>query len=377
MNIAFNTPYLTGKEKEYIDKAIEKKNLSGDGDFTKYCSSWLEKTVCCKKALLVPSCTAALEMAAILLDIKPGDEVILPSFTFVSTANAFVLRGATPVFVDIRKDTLNIDESKIEAAITPKTKAIIVVHYAGVACEMDAIMSIANRNNIYVVEDAAQALMSKYNDKPVGSIGHLSTFSFHATKNIISGEGGALCINDSIFLERAEIIREKGTNRTNFLKGAVDKYTWLDIGSSYLPNEITAAFLWAQFEKSMEITQKRRAIWNKYHDHLSLLNQRSILMPRIPSSCYHNAHIYFLIFPTEAIKEKSQKFLRENNINTVTHYVPLHLSPAGEKYGKISESLAITEDMSSRILRLPLWIGVEKYQNYVIEKLLFISNSFS
>lgn len=376
MNIAFNVPHLTGKELSYINEAMQHKHLSGDGIFTNRCNTWLESTVTCKKSLLVPSCTAALEMAAILLDISPGDEVILPSFTFVSTANAFVLRGGIPIFVDIRKDTLNIDETKIAAAITTKTKAIVVVHYAGVACEMDTIMAIANQHGIYVVEDAAQALMSKYNEKSVGSIGHLSAFSFHATKNIISGEGGALCINDSRLLERAEIIREKGTNRKQFFEGQVDKYTWLDIGSSYLTNEITAAFLLAQLESATEITQQRLAIWNSYAAAFDCLDQELIMTPNIPWNCYHNAHIYFLVLPSHEIKLKIMQYCRDHGINTASHYVPLHLSDAGIKFGRGNGDLSITEAISSRILRLPLWIGVEQHQNHIIGTLLAAINLF-
>ena len=296
MIIPFNKPFLTGKELYYIAEAHALGQLAGDGHFTKLCSNWLEHRTGCHKALLTHSCTAALEMAAILADIQPGDEVIMPSYTFVSTANAFVLRGGVPVFVDIRPDTLNIDESLIEAAITAKTKAIVPVHYAGVACEMDAIMDIANRHKLLVIEDAAQGVLANYKGRALGSIGHLGCYSFHETKNIISGEGGALLINDPALIERAEIVREKGTNRSNFFRGQVDKYTWVDIGSSYLPGEIIAAFLWAQMQEADVITNRRLAIWNNYHNMFEALEQAGrILRPVIPVGCEHNAHMYYLL----------------------------------------------------------------------------------
>src|SRR5690242_18224901 len=292
MKIPFNKPYMTGRELEYIAQAHANGHLSGDGPFTKQCHTWLEQRTGCKKALLTHSCTGALEMAALLLDLQPGDEVIMPSFTFVSTANAFVLRGAVPVFVDIRSDTLNLDERLIEAAITPRTRAICVVHYAGVGCEMDAIMAIAEKHNLFVIEDAAQGILSTYRHRPLGSIGHLAALSFHETKNVISGEGGALLINDSRFVERAEIIREKGTNRSKFFRAQVDKYTWVDIGSSWLPGEVTAAFLAAQLEHADEITARRLAVWDRYFEWAAPFEADGLLKrPVVPESCAHNAHM--------------------------------------------------------------------------------------
>jgi dTDP-4-amino-4,6-dideoxygalactose transaminase len=352
MKIPFNKPYLTGREFDYIKQAYESSRLSGDGLFTKKCSHWLETTTGCRKALLTHSCTAALEMAAILIDVQPGDEIIMPSYTFVSTANAFVLRGGIPVLVDIRPDTLNIDEMKIEAAITSKTKAIVPVHYAGVSCEMDLIMAIAKKYNLYVIEDAAQGIMSRYQERALGSMGHLGTYSFHETKNITSGEGGALLINDAQFIERAEIIREKGTNRSQFFRGQVDKYTWVDIGSSFLPGELTAAFLWAQMQEAQEITQRRLAIWNLYHESFSTLEKQSKL---------HR--------PTHFIAES-----RNKGIDVVFHYVPLHNSPAGQQYGRPHGKLEVTENLANRLVRLPLWVGIEEYFEKTIKELLFILN---
>jgi dTDP-4-amino-4,6-dideoxygalactose transaminase len=377
MNIPFNVPYLTGNEAKYIDEAMRYKHLSGDGIFTKRCEAWLEATVACKRALLVPSCTAALEMAAILSDIQPGDEVILPSYTFVSTANAFVLRGAIPIFVDVRADTMNIDEQKIAAAITVKTKAIVVVHYAGVACEMDTIMQIAAAHKLLVIEDAAQALMASYKQRPLGSIGHLSTFSFHATKNINCGEGGALCINDDRFITRAEIIREKGTNRKQFFEGQVDKYTWVDIGSSYLLNEISAACLYAQFEQAEKITQQRLAVWERYYAELSVLDTNIIRSASIPLECQHNAHLYFFILASHELKIKVMEFCKQNSIGTATHYIPLHQTAAGRKFGRVSENLSVTDSLSVRLLRLPLWPGVELHQDKIIENIRVVLNSYA
>ncbi len=370
MKIPFNRPFLTGNELEYISHAHEKGHLSGDGAFTKRCHTWLEREIGCKKALLTHSCTGALEMAAILANIGPGDEVIMPSYTFVSTANAFVLRGAIPVFVDIRPDTLNLDETKIEEAITSKTRVIVPVHYAGVACEMDAIMEIANRHDLIVLEDAAQGIESSYKGRPLGSIGHLATLSFHETKNIISGEGGALLINSSEFCDRAEIIREKGTNRSQFFRGQVDKYTWVDSGSSYLPSELVAAFLWAQMEKSKEITRRRLDIWNEYHRAFEQLElQAKISRPGIPSGCVHNAHMYYLLLPDLASRSTLISKLAESNIRAVFHYVPLHSSPMGIKTGRANTDLLRTEDLSERIVRLPLWLGIEEHLPAVIGKI--------
>ncbi|NER93868.1 MAG: dTDP-4-amino-4,6-dideoxygalactose transaminase [Symploca sp. SIO1B1] len=359
MKIPFNQPFTTGNEFKYIQQAISNSVLSGNGEFTKKCQTWLENNIGCCQALLTHSCTAALEMAAILADIQPGDEVIMPSYTFVSTANAFVLRGGVPVFVDIRPDNLNIDETKIEAAITPKTKAIVPVHYAGVACEMDIILEIAQRHQIWVIEDAAQGVMSNYKGKPLGSFGHLATLSFHETKNIISGEGGALLVNYPAWSERAEILWEKGTNRSQFFRGEVDKYSWVDLGSSYLPSEIIAAFLWAQMEQAESITQRRLEIWQQYHQALADLEaQGKIRRPIIPPKCQHNAHMYYILLPDLDTRTSLIKYLQRNGISAVFHYVPLHSSPAGQKYGQCSESLFYTEQLSNCVLRLPVWLGI-------------------
>jgi len=367
MKIPFNQPYMTGKELEYIAQAHQNKQLSGDGPFTKKCHAWFEQNLPCKKALLTHSCTAALEMAAILADIHPGDEIIMPSFTFVSTANAFVLRGGVPVFVDIRPDTLNIDETLIEAAITNKTKAIVPVHYAGVACEMDTIMDIAKKHNLLVIEDAAQGIGSSYKGKALGTIGHLGCFSFHETKNIISGEGGALIINDDRFVERAEIVREKGTNRSKFIRGQVDKYTWVDIGSSFLPGEITAAFLLAQLEEIASINLKRKEIWNLYHDKLENLEKAGNLIRPIVNTENNNAHMYYIILNDEYNRNDLMEFLREKQIVTVFHYIPLHSSVSGSSYGRVSGSMQNTNMVSSRLLRLPMYFELsgEKVERVV------------
>jgi dTDP-4-amino-4,6-dideoxygalactose transaminase len=369
-NIPFNKPYMTGRELWYIAQAHTNGHLAGDGMFTKKCHAWLEARTGAHKALLTHSCTAALDMAAMLANIEPGDEVIMPSYTFVSTANAFVLRGGIPVFVDIRSDTLNIDETLIEAAITPRTKAIVPVHYAGVACEMDTIMGIAARHKLLVIEDAAQAVMSTYKGKPLGAIGHLGAYSFHETKNIISGEGGALLVNDERFSERAEIIREKGTNRSQFFRGQIDKYTWMDIGSSYLPGEVIAAFLWAQMEEAESITQKRLDIWHQYHQALAPLeNAGKLRRPIIPGGCQHNAHMYYILL--ESLEKRTEVItkLKQQGVNPVFHYVPLHSSPAGKKYGLTSGNLPHTDNLADRLLRLPLWIGMDKAQDRVIAQL--------
>lgn len=369
-SIPFNKPYMTGRELWYIAQAHTNGHLAGDGIFTKKCHSWLEARTGAYKALLTHSCTAALEMAAILADIQPGDEVIMPSYTFVSTANAFVLRGGVPVFVDIRPDTLNINETLIEAAITPHTKAIVPVHYAGVACEMDTIMNIAKRYNLLVIEDAAQGIMSTYKGKPLGSIGHLGAYSFHETKNIISGEGGALLINDERFIERAEIIREKGTNRSQFFRGQVDKYTWVDIGSSYLPGEVIAAFLWAQMEEADQITSNRLAIWSFYHKALASIEMTEKLhRPVVPKECKHNAHMYYIVLPNLETRMQAIAQMKDVGINTVFHYVPLHDAPYGKKYGRTQGDLLITGIAADCLLRLPLWLGVEAYQQKIVDEL--------
>jgi len=369
--IPFNKPYMTGKELWYISQAHNKGWLAGDGYFTKLCHAWLEEKTGAKKALLTHSCTAALEMAAILADIKPGDEIIMPSYTFVSTANAFVLRGGVPVFVDIRPDTLNIDESKIEAAITEKTRAIVPVHYAGVGCEMDTIMKIAEKYDLLVIEDAAQGIMASYKGKPLGSIGHLGAISFHETKNIISGEGGALLINDERFIERAEIIREKGTNRSKFFRGEVDKYTWVDIGSSYLPSELIAAFLWAQMEEAESITARRLEIWWNYHESLEKLEEKGyVRRPFVPDCCQHNAHMYYLLMPDLRTRTRFIDFMRRRNIHCVFHYVPLHSSPAGYRFGRVHGSMENTLVAADTLVRLPLWVGLRDFQNYIIDAIV-------
>ncbi len=343
--------------------------LAGDGAFTKRCQNWLEGYGNTKRALLTHSCTAALEMAAILCDVREGDEIIMPSYTFVSTANAFVSRGATPVFVDIRPDTLNLDESKIEAAITKRTKAIVPVHYAGVACDMDKIMSIANGHGLYVIEDAAQALLSRYKGQQLGTIGHLGCFSFHETKNVICGEGGALMVNDPDLVERAEIIREKGTDRSKFLRGETDKYTWRDIGSSFLPGELIAAFLWAQMESAEEITRRRLHTWARYDAAFSKFDT-NVVSPTIPYDCTHNAHMYYLLNRTSIPREELINSLKALGINALFHYVPLHSSPFGMSVSKFKKNLPVTDRISAELIRLPLYVELSiDEQNHVINSL--------
>jgi dTDP-4-amino-4,6-dideoxygalactose transaminase len=363
MRIPFNKPYMTGKELYYIAEANFGNMLAGDGPFTKRCHQWFEQSTGCAKALLTHSCTAALEMAALLLDIQPGDEVIMPSYTFVSTANAFVLRGGVPVFVDVREDTLNLDERLIEAAITPRTRAIVPVHYAGVACEMDSIMAIARRYGLKVVEDAAQGVMSTYKGRALGSIGDLGAYSFHETKNVICGEGGALLVNDPALTLRAEIIREKGTDRSRFFRGEVDKYTWQEVGSSFLPGELTAAFLWAQLEEAERITRERLDIWSRYHVALESLETRGLLRrPVIPVDCQHNAHMYYVLLAPGTDRQAVLAAFKCANINSVFHYVPLHSSPAGQRYGRVEGSMAVTDSQSEQLVRLPLWLGLTEEQ---------------
>ncbi len=362
---------MVGKELWYIAKAHHNGHLAGAGEFTEKCQAWLERHTGTNKALLTHSCTAALEMAALLTDIQPGDEVIIPSYTFVSTANAFALRGAIPVFVDIREDTLNIDETLIEAAITPRTKVIIPVHYAGVACEMDSIMEIANRHDLLVVEDAAQGLMSSYKGRALGTIGHLGTISFHETKNIISGEGGALLVNDPALKQRAETAWEKGTNRRQFFRGEVDKYTWVDLGSSYLPSELVAAFLFAQMEEADSITTRRLSLWETYHRRFADLEARGkARRPIIPDDCIHNAHMYYLLLPESQNRNAIIETLKTRGINAVFHYIPLHSSPAGKKYGRSSGSFKVTNSVSQRLIRLPLWVGLDNSQDEVIAAIM-------
>lgn len=361
--IEFNRPYMTGKELQYIAEANEGHRLAGDGPFTKRCHQWLEARTGAQKALLTHSCTAALEMAALLLDIAPGDEVIMPSYTFVSTANAFVLRGGVPVFVDIREDTLNLDEKQVEDAITDRTRAIAPVHYAGVACEMDTLMDIAQRHGLAVVEDAAQGVESTYKGRPLGSIGTFGALSFHETKNVISGEGGALLVNDAAYAVRAEIIREKGTDRSRFFRGEVDKYTWQEAGSSFLPGELVAAFLWAQLERADSITHTRLEAWAHYHALLAPLEEKGVLRrPFVPEYCGHNAHMYYILLSPEFERQPVLDALKESGVYSVFHYVPLHSSPAGQRYGRTHGDLVHTDRQSERLIRLPLWIGLTPAQ---------------
>jgi dTDP-4-amino-4,6-dideoxygalactose transaminase len=368
IGIPFNKPYMTGRELWLISQAHAKGHLSGDGAFTRQCHAQLERIIGCRKALLTHSCTAALEMSALLLDLQPGDEVIMPSFTFVSTANAFVLRGAVPVFVDIRPDTLNIDERLIEAAITSRTRAICVVHYAGVSCEMDEIMAIAGRHGLQVIEDAAQGMYSSYKGRPLGSIGSLAALSFHETKNIISGEGGALLVNATDFVERAEIIREKGTNRSRFFRGQVDKYTWVDVGSSYLPGEIVAAFLAAQLEEGESITVRRMRLWERYHAWAARHEEEGLARrPVVPGHCVHNAHMYYLLLPDLDARTKFIQCMKDRGIGAVFHYIPLHSSPAGMRFGRVGGDLRITDDTSERLVRLPLWAELADSMDAVLQ----------
>lgn len=375
--IPFNRPYMTGKELYYIARAHADGALAGDGPFSKRCHGFLEKRTGCTKALLTHSCTAALEMAALLLDCAPGDEIILPSYTFVTTANAFALRGATLVFVDIREDTLNIDETLIEAAITPRTKAIVVMHYAGVACEMDAICAVAERHGLKVVEDAAQGIMAAYKDRPLGSIGSLGTFSFHETKNVTCGEGGALLVNDPSLVARAEVIREKGTDRSRFFRGEVDKYTWQDVGSSYLAGELAAAFLWAQLEEAEEITYHRLAIWERYHRLMAPLEARGLLRrPIVPEECRHNAHMYYVVLAPELDRAAVLAELGRAGIGAIFHYVPLHSSPGGRRFGRAQGTLASTDALSARLIRLPFWVGISfEEQQHVVDRLAAVIGS--
>jgi dTDP-4-amino-4,6-dideoxygalactose transaminase len=360
-HIPFNKPYIGDNEIKYVSTCGINDQLSGDGKFTKDCANLIKSYTGSPEILLTHSCTAALEMGALLLDVRHGDEIIMPSYTFVSTANAFVLRGGVPVFVDIRPDTLNIDENQIEEAITPKTKAIVVVHYAGVACKMDLILEIAKKHNLAVIEDAAQGIIANYKGKPLGSIGTFGCLSFHETKNIYCGEGGAILINDTKYTERAEIIREKGTNRSQFFRGQVDKYRWMDVGSSYLPGELTASFLAAQLENAEFITRKRINIWEKYHKVFEDLEKtEKIRRPIIPQECKHNGHIYYLLLNKKYKVDRILKKMNDKGVNAVFHYQPLHSSPAGKIYGKTFTPLPITDDVSQRLIRLPMWIGFDE-----------------
>ncbi|MCA1010720.1 dTDP-4-amino-4,6-dideoxygalactose transaminase [Halobacillus halophilus] len=373
--IPFNQPPVLGNEIDYIQEAIKSnKKLSGDGPITQKCQKWFEDNFKIPKSLLTTSCTHALEMAALLINIKPGDEVIAPSYTFVSTVNAFALRGAKIVFVDIRPDTLNIDENLIENAITPNTKAIVPVHYAGVACEMDVIMNIASKYNLYVIEDAAQGVMSTYKGKPLGTIGDLGCFSFHDTKNYSMGEGGALLIRNEKLLERAEIIREKGTNRSKFIRGQVDKYTWVDIGSSYLPSEINAAYLLPQLKSAQKINGDRLSTWNMYYSSLKHLEDKGFIqLPTIPKDCNHNAHMFYIKCIDIEQRSRLINYLNEYNVKTAFHYIPLHSSVAGEKYGEFIGDDIYTTSESERLLRLPIFFEIKKKD---IEKVVSLIKSF-
>jgi dTDP-4-amino-4,6-dideoxygalactose transaminase len=362
MQIPFNKPAHVGNEDAYVIAAINNAQISGDGPFTRLCHAWFESHLNCSRALLTPSCTQALEMAAILLDIQPGDEIIMPSYTFVTTANAFAMRGAKIVFVDLRPDTLNIDETLIEAAITPRTKAIVPVHYAGVSCHMEAIIRIAMRHRLVVIEDAAQSIMATYQGNPLGTLGQMGVYSFHETKNITSGgEGGLLIINDVRFAQRAEIIREKGTNRSQFFRGLVDKYTWVDLGSSYLPSELQAAYLWGQLENAAQITDNRLSIWNVYDlAFADLQASGKVVLPTIPGDCGHNGHIYYLKCHDLSERTKLLAHLKQDQIQAVFHYVPLHSSPAGERFGRFHGLDCFTTRESERLVRLPLWYQMEQ-----------------
>lgn len=367
--IPFNRPFIVGKELFYISQAVLSGHLAGDGKFTRLCQSWMEERFGGLKVMLTTSCTSAMEMCAMLCDIKPGDEIIMPSFTFVSTANAFVLRGAAIRFVDVRNDTLNIDESLIESAITERTRLIVPMHYAGVACDMDTIMKIADKHDLLVVEDAAQGVDATYKERYLGTIGHLGAYSFHETKNFICGEGGALVINDDQFIERAEVIREKGTNRSKFFRGEVDKYTWIDIGSSYLPSELVAAFLYAQLEESDSIVRKRWKIHDYYSEKLRVLEERgSVKLPYSPPDCYHNAHMFYLVLRNVDERNGLIRHLENLNIHAVFHYLPLHSSPMGIQMGYKQGELPITEDICARVVRLPCYFELERTdQDRVIE----------
>lgn len=365
--IPFNIPPYAGNEEQYIKEAIKRRKICGDGEFTKKCNAWLEKQTGSKSVLLTTSCTHATEMAALLSEIGPGDEVIMPSYTFVSTADAFVLRGAVPVFVDIRPDTMNIDEKLIEDAITEKTKAIVVVHYAGIACEMDRIMEIADRHELIIIEDAAQGVMSSYKGRALGALGDFGCYSFHETKNYSMGEGGALLIRDEKNIEPAEIIREKGTNRSQFFRGMVDKYTWVEKGSSYLPSELNAAYLYAQLETAEKMNQKRLERWNLYYELLTpLKEQGKIELPAVPDGCVHNAHMFYIKVKDLEERTKLIQYLKENDIIAVFHYIPLHSAPAGKKYGRFHGKDVFTTKESERLLRLPMYYELTEEEVYTV-----------
>lgn len=375
--IPFNKPFMTGKELEYINKAHLNSVLAGDGPFTHHCHQWLEGSTGSYKALLTHSCTAALEMSALLLDIQPGDEIIMPSYTFVSTANAFVLRGGVPVFIDIREDTLNMDENLIEGAITSRTRAIVPVHYAGVACEMDRIMSIAQKHGLSVVEDAAQGVMAKYKGRALGSIGDVGAFSFHETKNVISGEGGALLVNRPDLITQAEIIREKGTDRSQFFRGEKSKYTWQEAGSSFLPGELIAAFLYAQLEESEAITRRRLSSWDVYHKAFEDMEREDLIRrPVIPAECQHNAHMYYVLLSPDIDRQTILSQLKSSGVNALFHYVPLHSSPGGKRYAREGSTMNVTDRLSNSIVRLPLWVGLpQRQQNHIVNLMKSLLNN--
>lgn len=369
IKIPFNKPFIIGQELDYIRQAVASGQIAGDGLFTKKCHLLLEKKLKAKKILLTTSCTAALEIAAILCNVKPGDEVVVPSFTFSSTANAFYTRGARIIFVDIRPDTFNIDETKIKAAITRKTKVIVVVHYAGIACEMDFITKIAREHNVYVVEDAAQGVNAKYNGKYLGTIGDFGAFSFHETKNYICGEGGAIAVNNMKFVERAEIIREKGTNRSQFFRGEIDKYTWVDVGSSYLPSDLLAAFLYAQLKNMKKITARRKEIYCTYFKELtSLANEGVLQLPVIPGSCQSNYHMFYVIVKNKKVRNDLLSYLNSKGIRAIFHYIPLHLSPIGHLLGYKAGQLLVTESISNRLLRLPFYYNLSNLEQTKVIK---------
>lgn len=372
MFVPFNRPYEAKNTEKNLLRVVNEKHWSGDGAFTKRCVSFLSDKLNGASVLLTPSGTDALEMCAILLNLSPGDEIIMPSFTFTSTANAFVLRGAVPVFVDVCRDTLNIDPDLIESAITANTKAVVVVHYAGIACDMDRIKQLCQIHKLFLIEDAAHAIGSTYRGLPLGSIGHLNAFSFHETKNFSSGEGGAFATSNKEFFQRAEIIREKGTNRSEFFRGQVDKYTWVDLGSSYLPSEFQSAVLWSHFEEFAEIASSRMRVWNTYHEALESEEKRErVKRPHVPSDCTHNAHLYYLLLNSLDQRTRCIDFLKSHGISSVFHYVPLHSAPAGRKFGRIASSLQTTDEASERLVRLPLWTGLTDDQvQFVAEKVI-------
>lgn len=368
-HIPFNRPAVVGRELEYISQVFDSGHLAGEGRFTRMCSEWMQREFDIPKALLTTSCTAALEICALIADIQPGDEVIMPSYAYVSTANPFVLRGAAIRFVDIRPDTLNLDENLVAGAVNDRTKAIVPVHYAAVACEMDAIMDIAARNEVLVIEDAAMGIDAEYKGRYLGTIGHLGAYSFHDTKNVVCGEGGALIINDKRFIDRAEIVRDKGTNRAQFLRGEVDRYTWVDVGSSYLPSEIQAAFLYAQLEETKKITRKRQKIHDIYVEEFTPLEERGLIrLPHPPPECRHNGHMFYLVMKDNASRDGLINFLKTREIDAVFHYIPLHLSSMGKRMGFRLGDLPVTEDLSDRIIRLPMYNELEQQQQERVVK---------